>query len=136
MTAVVISLTERRLGRHGIKITFFKAVMRQSAVVLRYPGGLNAFLEKYPNTERKAGLIAVTFMSLQQSDQFCVELRAHAIRRGREFALANQIDGVVDECSGIKFMRLERSVNRGALGAFPVWYACPDNNSAEIERIH
>lgn len=126
MTAVVISLTERRLARAGIKITFFKAMIKQSVLLSHYPGGLEPFLERYQSSELKEGLIAVTFMSLQQVDQFISEMQVHNIRKGHELALANQIHGVVCSCNGIKFVSLDRPTNAGTLMSFPVWYACAD----------
>lgn len=136
MKGTVISLTERRLERQAIKITFFKAILRQSAVELRYPGGLVAFLKCYKAAEQKAGLIAVTFMSLQQQDKFVATMKYRSVLLGRDFALANQIDGVVNKCSGIEFLQLDREVNTGATIPFSIWYARAAKKDSPVTQLH
>ena len=89
----------------------------------KYPGGLERFTEHYQNSVTNAGLVAVTFMSIAQTEQFVEEMKWHDLHAGRDLATANQLHGVVIECAGIEFVSFERPVNSGAKAAFPIWYA-------------
>ncbi len=123
MTGEVVSLTERRLSRAGIKILFFKSIVKQICIENHFPGGTDAFCQHYGNAMVKAGLIAVTFMSIAQMDEFVQQMKSHGLLAGRDLATANQMHGVVIPCAGIEFVPCERPVNKGATATFPIWFA-------------
>lgn len=124
MSGVIVSFEERRLARDGVKITFFKVLLKTSAIEAYYPGGLESFLDAYERISRKGNLLGLTFINLTEVNEFVQSMERAGMVKGRDIATANQIHGVLDRCTGIKFIHVERTLNPGALESFPVWYAC------------
>lgn len=124
MSGIVVSLEERRLARDGVKITFFKVLLKTRAIDSYYPGGMETFLDAYERSARKGDLVGLTFINLVEVNEFVQSMERAGMVKGRDIATANQIHGVLDRCTGIKFTPVERKLNPGALESFPVWYAC------------
>lgn len=128
MSGIVVSITERRLARDGVKITFFKALVKLNKIESFYPGGLSGFIEKYKSITPKQNLVGVTFPNMSEMNQFVDDMSIYGIVRGRDIATANQVHGEMQSCEGIRFITLERlSEDTGKL-AFPVWYACSERS--------
>lgn len=127
MSDVVISLSERRLARDGVKITFFKVVVKLKAIEDHFPGGLEGFVEKYKRISPKKSLIGVTFLNMTAVDEFVLSMQSQGIVQGQDLATANQIHGELIGCEGIQFVTVDRVPNAGTNTSFPVWYACADS---------
>lgn len=126
MSEQVLSTTERRLQRTGVKITFFKALVKTQIIERRYPQGLEGFIEVYKRLTPRSGLIGVTFPTKDALQKFADDMMAHDIVQGRDFATADQLHGERVACEGIRFSSVPRLPNRDAAVGFPVWYAFAD----------
>lgn len=124
MSAVVIPITERILSRDGIKITFFKVVVKSAVLTANFPDGIDGFQRRYRSIVLRKGLVGITFMNMAEVDAFVDRMRRYDILKGRDLAIANQLHGELSGCDGIRFITFERPVNTGARSSFPVWYAC------------
>jgi len=126
VAANVLPLTEKRLAKKGVKITFFKALVKLVVIESRYPHGLEGFIERYRSITPRDGLIGVTFRSARELDQFVAAMASLDIVKGRDLATANQLHGEMDSCEGIQFITVSRVPKVDANAGFPVWYACAD----------
>jgi len=128
MTDNVLSLDEQRLARRGVKITFFKALIKLDAIEARYPEGLEGFIERYKSITPRDGLIGVTFPNAVQLEEFVETMAALDILEGQDVATANQLDGEISACDGISFFTVARVPKVNTNRAFPVWYACAEQS--------
>lgn len=123
MSGVLVSLDDWRVTKQGIKITFFKVLIKSSAIEKNYPGGIDAFCSGYDKASHKGSLIALTFSSMARIAE-CVEaMEKVGLKVGVDIATANQIHGVLDQCQGITFHSMARPPRKGTHQSFPVWYA-------------
>lgn len=126
MASNVLSLTEKRLAKKGVKITFFKALVKLQAIEDRYPEGLEGFIECYKSITPRDGLIGITFKSAMELSQFVEAMDALNILAGQDLATANQLSGELVPCDGIQFVTVSRIPKVDTNHRFPVWYACAD----------
>lgn len=122
----VLSLTEKRLAKKGVKITFFKALVKLHAIEQRYPDGLEGFIERYKSITPRDGLIGVTFKSAVELSQFVEAMNDLNIVQGQDLATANQLSGELVACEGIQFVTVSRIPKVDTNRSFPVWYACAE----------
>ncbi|MBX2886447.1 MAG: hypothetical protein KTR32_41215 [Granulosicoccus sp.] len=126
MASNVLSLTEKRLAKKGVKITFFKALVKLQAIEDRFPNGLEGFIERYKSITPRDGLIGITFKNAQELAQFVEAMDELNIVQGQHLATANQLSGELVACEGIQFVTVSRIPKVDANRSFPVWYACAD----------
>ncbi|MBX2824558.1 MAG: hypothetical protein KTR33_07500 [Gammaproteobacteria bacterium] len=127
MTDNTLSLAERRLAKRGVKITFFKALIKLDAIEARHPDGLEGFIERYRSITPREGLIGVTFPNKALLAEFVEAMETHDIVEGRDIATASQVEGELSACEGITFFTVSRVPQPETTHAFPVWYACAAN---------
>jgi len=112
MAASPIYFDPRPLRVHAITI-----IVKYSAVVRSYPGGIAQFLARYRTPYRSGELIALSCMSLGSAGQVLAGLESVGIIPGQDVALCDIHRGPVVPCDGI---RLEEA-NPGEVPA--LWFA-------------
>ena len=97
-------MTIHALPARPIVITMIKVILKTESIETNYAGGWKAFVELYDmDAIYKPELVALTAMSFDDLNATVDELVAKGLKPGRDFAVADARQGVLEPCEGIEF---------------------------------
>lgn len=101
------------LPTRPIVITMIKVILKTESIEKNYVGGWKAFVERYEMDEfYKLAIVPLTAMSYGDLNATVDELVAKGLKPGRDFAVADARQGVLEPCEGIEF-------EERAIGEYP-----------------
>lgn len=87
-----------QVERGGLCVVFVTVLLPRAALRTVYPGGVQAFLARYPNAREDGGLVAVSAMSGGEIGEIVDELGAAGLEPGRDLAVCDQFAGPMLAC--------------------------------------
>lgn len=92
----------------GIPIAFFSAIVKVAAIRLWFPGGLEAFKQRF-HTTGSHELRLISWMSAQDLEAEVAILIEHGLVLGQDIAIGDMIQGELVACPGIAFVEVGNS---------------------------
>ena len=92
------------LPTRPIVISMIKVILKTESIETNYAGGWKAFVERYNmDTIYKPELVPLTAMNYDDLNTTVDELEGKGLALGRDFAVADARQGVLEPCEGIEF---------------------------------
>ncbi len=98
----IISLNNR-VDRGGMRLVFMTLALKRRALEAQYPGGLRAFLQRFPHARASGGLVAVSAMSGGGIGEYREHLAEVGYDLINDSAVGDAIAGPLEECPDIGF---------------------------------
>lgn len=92
-----------RMNRGGLRLVCLSLVLKRRALEARYPGGLGAFLQRFPGARAEGPLVAVYAMSGGEIGEVADHLAGVGYDLAQDSAVGDAFDGPLEECPGIGF---------------------------------
>ena len=100
----------------AIPATFYAAIVKWSAVVRSFPGGVEEFTRRFDPARKNGQLFSLPVMSLDDANSIFQQLYAEGIVPGQDVALVNMGTGYLVPCDGIRVTR--RQASSGTVGHY------------------
>lgn len=90
-------------NRAHLRLVFLTLVLKRPTLEARYPGGLGAFLQRFPHTRAEGPLVAISAMSGGELGEVADHLAGVGYDLAKDSAVGDVFAGPLEECPGIGF---------------------------------